>query len=79
MGRLYKVNIQVTHQDRKLKAIHIENRKCTTKQIHNKCAERAVNVCQGTVRNQMNKIIFLCRKSEQKLALTPKQKKTKLQ
>lgn len=27
----------------------------------------------------MNKIIFLCRKSEQKLALTPKQKKTKLQ
>uniref|UniRef100_A0A4W6E0U1 Transposase Tc1-like domain-containing protein n=1 Tax=Lates calcarifer TaxID=8187 RepID=A0A4W6E0U1_LATCA len=54
-------------QDRKLKAICLDNRKCTAKQMRNKWEETGVNVCDRT------------RKTKRKPSLTPKQKKTRLQ
>ena len=40
-------------QDKKLKAIRVENRKSTTK-IINKWVETGINVCYRIVRNQLN-------------------------
>uniref|UniRef100_A0A671NXU9 Uncharacterized protein n=1 Tax=Sinocyclocheilus anshuiensis TaxID=1608454 RepID=A0A671NXU9_9TELE len=66
-------------KDRKLKAICLENRKCTTKQMKHKWAETGVNVCDRTVINRLNEMRFKYRKAKRKPALTPKQKKTRLQ
>uniref|UniRef100_A0A3B4YMY3 Transposase Tc1-like domain-containing protein n=1 Tax=Seriola lalandi dorsalis TaxID=1841481 RepID=A0A3B4YMY3_SERLL len=65
-------------QDRKLKAICLENRKCTTKQMGNKWAETGVNVCDRTVTNRLKEIGFTYRKAKQKPSLTPKQKRPRL-
>uniref|UniRef100_A0A4W6E2X4 Transposase Tc1-like domain-containing protein n=1 Tax=Lates calcarifer TaxID=8187 RepID=A0A4W6E2X4_LATCA len=61
-------------QDRKLKAICLENRKCTAKQMRNKWEETGVNVCDRTVRNRLKEMGF-----KRKPPLTPKQKKPRLQ
>uniref|UniRef100_A0A4W6BIB5 Transposase Tc1-like domain-containing protein n=1 Tax=Lates calcarifer TaxID=8187 RepID=A0A4W6BIB5_LATCA len=66
-------------QDRKLKAICLENRKCTAKQMRNKWEETGVNVCDRTVRNRLKEMGFTYRKAKRKPSLTPKQKKTRLQ
>uniref|UniRef100_A0A671WUZ7 Transposase Tc1-like domain-containing protein n=1 Tax=Sparus aurata TaxID=8175 RepID=A0A671WUZ7_SPAAU len=55
-------------QDRKLKAVCLENRKCTAKQMRNKWEETGVN-----------EMGFTYRKAKRKPSLTPKQKKTRLQ
>uniref|UniRef100_A0A672LFZ7 Transposase Tc1-like domain-containing protein n=1 Tax=Sinocyclocheilus grahami TaxID=75366 RepID=A0A672LFZ7_SINGR len=60
-------------QDRKLKAICLEYRKCTTKQMKNTWAETGVNVCDRTVRNRLDEVGFTYRKAKRKPALTPKQ------
>uniref|UniRef100_A0A3Q0RED3 Transposase Tc1-like domain-containing protein n=1 Tax=Amphilophus citrinellus TaxID=61819 RepID=A0A3Q0RED3_AMPCI len=52
-------------QDRKLKAICLENRK--------------FNVCNRTVRNRLKEVGFTYRKAKRKPSLTPKQTKTRLQ
>uniref|UniRef100_A0A3Q0RAY7 Tc1-like transposase DDE domain-containing protein n=1 Tax=Amphilophus citrinellus TaxID=61819 RepID=A0A3Q0RAY7_AMPCI len=52
-------------QDRRLKAICLENRKCTTKQMRNKWEETGVNEMGFTYRN-----------AKRKPSLTPKQTKT---
>ena len=62
-------------QDRKLKAICLENRKCTTKQMRNKWAESGVHVCDRTVRNRLKEMGFTYRKAKRKPSLTSKQKK----
>uniref|UniRef100_A0A673LMH6 Transposase Tc1-like domain-containing protein n=1 Tax=Sinocyclocheilus rhinocerous TaxID=307959 RepID=A0A673LMH6_9TELE len=54
-------------QDRKLKAICLENRKCTTKQMKHKWAETGVNVCDRTVRNRLNEMRFIYRKKKTRL------------
>uniref|UniRef100_A0A8C5ECY3 Transposase Tc1-like domain-containing protein n=1 Tax=Gouania willdenowi TaxID=441366 RepID=A0A8C5ECY3_GOUWI len=64
--------------DRKLKAICLENRKCTAKQMRNKWAESGVNVCDRTVRNCLKGNGFTYRKAKRKPSLTPKLKRTKL-
>uniref|UniRef100_A0A8C1NF85 Transposase Tc1-like domain-containing protein n=1 Tax=Cyprinus carpio TaxID=7962 RepID=A0A8C1NF85_CYPCA len=66
-------------QDRKLKAICLENRKCTTKQMRNKWAESGVHVCDRTVRNRLKEMGFTYRKAKRKPSLTSKQKKTRFQ
>uniref|UniRef100_A0A3Q2ZWT6 Transposase Tc1-like domain-containing protein n=1 Tax=Kryptolebias marmoratus TaxID=37003 RepID=A0A3Q2ZWT6_KRYMA len=66
-------------QDRKLKAICLENRICTTKLMRNKWEETGVNVCDQTVRNHLKEMGFTYRKAKRKPLLTPKQRKTKLQ
>ena len=48
-------------QDRKLKAICLENRKCTAKQMRNKWEETGVNVCDRTVRNCLKEMGFTYR------------------
>ncbi len=53
-------------QDRKLKAICLENRNCTMKQMKNKWAETGVNVCNRTVRNRLNEMGFKYRKAKRK-------------
>uniref|UniRef100_A0A4W6BLW5 Transposase Tc1-like domain-containing protein n=1 Tax=Lates calcarifer TaxID=8187 RepID=A0A4W6BLW5_LATCA len=77
----YKQHGKVTskRQDRKLKAICLENRKCTAKQMRNKWEETGVNVCDRTVRNRLKEMGFTYRKAKRKPSLTPKQKKTRLQ
>uniref|UniRef100_A0A3B5BLK5 Transposase Tc1-like domain-containing protein n=1 Tax=Stegastes partitus TaxID=144197 RepID=A0A3B5BLK5_9TELE len=55
------------HQDRKLKAICLENRKCTAKQMRNKWAETGVNVCYRTVRNCLKEVEFTYRKKKTRL------------
>uniref|UniRef100_A0A3Q3AU23 Tc1-like transposase DDE domain-containing protein n=1 Tax=Kryptolebias marmoratus TaxID=37003 RepID=A0A3Q3AU23_KRYMA len=55
------------HQDRKLKAICLENRKCTTKQVRNKWEETGVNVCDRTVRNHLKEMGFTYSKAKRKL------------
>ena len=47
--------------------------------MKNKWAETGVNVCDRTVRNRLNEMRFTYRKAKRKPALTPKQKKTRLQ
>uniref|UniRef100_A0A672Y5E8 Transposase Tc1-like domain-containing protein n=1 Tax=Sphaeramia orbicularis TaxID=375764 RepID=A0A672Y5E8_9TELE len=66
-------------QDRKLKAICLENRKCTAKQMRNKWEEAGVNVCDRTVRNRLKEMGYTYRKTKRKPSLTPKQKKNRLQ
>uniref|UniRef100_A0A3B4Y4D5 Transposase Tc1-like domain-containing protein n=1 Tax=Seriola lalandi dorsalis TaxID=1841481 RepID=A0A3B4Y4D5_SERLL len=66
-------------QDRKLKAICLENRKCTTKQMRNKWTETGVDVCDRTVRNHLQEMGFTFRKAKRKPSLTPEQKRTRLQ
>ncbi|CAI9608265.1 unnamed protein product [Staurois parvus] len=51
-------------QDRQLKAIYFEYRKCITKQMRNKWAENGVNVGDQTVRHCLKEIGFACRKAE---------------
>uniref|UniRef100_A0A3P9PNQ9 Transposase Tc1-like domain-containing protein n=1 Tax=Poecilia reticulata TaxID=8081 RepID=A0A3P9PNQ9_POERE len=66
-------------QDKQLKAICLENRKITTKQMKHKWEEAGVNVCDRTVRNRLKDMGFQYRKAKQKPALAPKHKKTRLQ
>uniref|UniRef100_A0A3B3QDG3 Transposase Tc1-like domain-containing protein n=1 Tax=Paramormyrops kingsleyae TaxID=1676925 RepID=A0A3B3QDG3_9TELE len=66
-------------QDRKLKAICLENRKYTAKQMKDKWAETGGNVCDRTVRNRLREMGFRYRKAKRKPSLIPKQKKTRLQ
>uniref|UniRef100_A0A3B5PUG8 Transposase Tc1-like domain-containing protein n=1 Tax=Xiphophorus maculatus TaxID=8083 RepID=A0A3B5PUG8_XIPMA len=67
------------HQDKQLKAICLENRKSTTKQMKHKWEEVGVNVCDRTVRNRLKEMGFQYRKAKRKPALTPKHKRTRLQ
>uniref|UniRef100_A0A8C5HUA9 Transposase Tc1-like domain-containing protein n=1 Tax=Gouania willdenowi TaxID=441366 RepID=A0A8C5HUA9_GOUWI len=60
------------HQDRKLKAICLENRKLTAKQMRNKWAE--TGVCVRTVRNRLKGMRFTSRKAQRKPSLTAKQR-----
>ncbi|CAI9591777.1 unnamed protein product [Staurois parvus] len=53
-------------QDRELKAICLENRKCTTNQMRNKWAETGVNVCDRTVRHCLKEMGFTYRKAKGK-------------
>uniref|UniRef100_A0A3P9N3W9 Transposase Tc1-like domain-containing protein n=1 Tax=Poecilia reticulata TaxID=8081 RepID=A0A3P9N3W9_POERE len=53
------------HQDKQLKAICLENRKITTKQMN--------------IRNRLKDMGFQYRKAKRKPALTPKHKRTRLQ
>jgi transposase len=62
-------------QDRKLRAICLKNRKCTTKQMRNEWEETGVKVCDRTVRNRLKEMRFTYRKAKRKPSLTPKQKK----
>uniref|UniRef100_A0A3B5M232 Transposase Tc1-like domain-containing protein n=1 Tax=Xiphophorus couchianus TaxID=32473 RepID=A0A3B5M232_9TELE len=66
-------------QDKQLKAICLENRKSTTKQMKHKWEEVGVNVCDRTVRNRLKEMGFQYRKAKRKPALTPKHKRTRLQ
>uniref|UniRef100_A0A3B3YRI5 Transposase Tc1-like domain-containing protein n=1 Tax=Poecilia mexicana TaxID=48701 RepID=A0A3B3YRI5_9TELE len=66
-------------QDKQLKAICLENRKSTTKQMKHKWEEAGVNVCDRTVRNRLKEMGFQYRKAKRKPALTPKHKRTRLQ
>uniref|UniRef100_A0A3B5QUP0 Transposase Tc1-like domain-containing protein n=1 Tax=Xiphophorus maculatus TaxID=8083 RepID=A0A3B5QUP0_XIPMA len=66
-------------QDKQLKAICLENRKSTTKQMKHKWEEVGVNVCDRTVRNRLEEMGFQYRKAKRKPALTPKHKRTRLQ
>uniref|UniRef100_A0AAR2K6C9 Transposase Tc1-like domain-containing protein n=1 Tax=Pygocentrus nattereri TaxID=42514 RepID=A0AAR2K6C9_PYGNA len=66
-------------QDKELKAICLENRKSTTKQMKHKWEEAGANVCDRTVRNRLKEMGFQYRKAKRKPSLTPKQKRTRLQ
>uniref|UniRef100_A0A672SN36 Transposase Tc1-like domain-containing protein n=1 Tax=Sinocyclocheilus grahami TaxID=75366 RepID=A0A672SN36_SINGR len=73
----YKQNGKVTkgkHTGRPRKT----SKKCTTKQMKHKWAETGC-VCDRTIRNRLNEMRFKYRKVKRKPALTPKQKKTRLQ
>ena len=76
MGKPWKTS---KRQDRKLKAICLDKRKCTTKQMKDKWVETGVNVCDRNVRNRLNEMGFTYRKAKRKPTLTPKQKRTRLQ
>ncbi|CAI9583149.1 unnamed protein product, partial [Staurois parvus] len=58
-------------QDRKLKAICLENSICTAKQMRNKWAEAGVNVCDRIVRHCLKEMGFTYRKAKRKALLTP--------
>uniref|UniRef100_A0A096MI25 Transposase Tc1-like domain-containing protein n=1 Tax=Poecilia formosa TaxID=48698 RepID=A0A096MI25_POEFO len=66
-------------QDKQLKAICLENRKITTKQMKHKSEEAGVDVCDRTVKNRLKDMGFQYRKAKRKPALTPKHKRTRLQ
>uniref|UniRef100_A0A8B9HVS6 Transposase Tc1-like domain-containing protein n=1 Tax=Astyanax mexicanus TaxID=7994 RepID=A0A8B9HVS6_ASTMX len=66
-------------QDKQLKAICLENRKSTTKQMKHKWEEAGANVCDRTVRNRLKEMGFQYRKAKRKPSLTPKHKRTRLQ
>lgn len=66
-------------QDKNLKALCLEDRKRTTKQMKKKWEEAGVNVCERTVRNRLKEMGFSYRKAKRKPSLTPKQKRTRLQ
>ena len=61
-----------TCQDRKLKTICLENRKCTTRQMRNKSG---VSFCDRTIRNRWRQMGFTYRKDKWKPSLTPPQRK----
>uniref|UniRef100_A0A3B1K0N2 Transposase Tc1-like domain-containing protein n=1 Tax=Astyanax mexicanus TaxID=7994 RepID=A0A3B1K0N2_ASTMX len=63
--------------DKQLKAICLENRKSTTKQMKHKWEEAGANVCDRTVRNRLKEMGFQYRKAKRKPSLTPKHKKNK--
>uniref|UniRef100_A0A3B1JFU1 Transposase Tc1-like domain-containing protein n=1 Tax=Astyanax mexicanus TaxID=7994 RepID=A0A3B1JFU1_ASTMX len=67
-------------QDKQLKAICLENRKSTTKQLKmkHKWEEAGANVCDRTVRNRLKEMGFQYRKAKRKPSLTPKHKRTRL-
>uniref|UniRef100_A0A3B1JCI9 Tc1-like transposase DDE domain-containing protein n=1 Tax=Astyanax mexicanus TaxID=7994 RepID=A0A3B1JCI9_ASTMX len=52
-------------QDKQLKAICLENRKSTTKQMKHKWEEAGANVCDQTVRNRLKEMGFQYRKERQ--------------
>lgn len=64
------------HQDRKLKARCLENKKCTTKEMKSKKIETGINVCERTLRK--NKMGFTYRKKNQTESNTNKQEKMRL-
>uniref|UniRef100_A0A8B9GVX2 Transposase Tc1-like domain-containing protein n=1 Tax=Astyanax mexicanus TaxID=7994 RepID=A0A8B9GVX2_ASTMX len=66
-------------QDKQFKAICLENRKSTTKQMKHKWEEAGANVCDRTVRNRLKEMGFQYRKAKRKPSLTPKHKRTRLQ
>uniref|UniRef100_A0A3B1IMH6 Transposase Tc1-like domain-containing protein n=1 Tax=Astyanax mexicanus TaxID=7994 RepID=A0A3B1IMH6_ASTMX len=66
-------------QDKQLKAICLENRKSTTKQMKHTWEEAGANVCDRTVRNRLKEMGFQYRKAKRKPSLTPKHKRTRLQ
>ena len=65
MGELIKVKRTsrswktLKRQDRKLKAMQMENGKYTKKKIKKRSVETGVNVFDSTVRNLLNKIKFI--------------------
>uniref|UniRef100_A0A672G6V0 Transposase Tc1-like domain-containing protein n=1 Tax=Salarias fasciatus TaxID=181472 RepID=A0A672G6V0_SALFA len=65
-------------QDKQLKAIYLENRKCTTRQMKKKWEEAGVNVCDRTVQNGLKEMGFSYRKAKRKPSLMLKQKRTRL-
>ena len=63
MRWLKKENLHIDHQSHHIIRIEnlkqcLENRKCITKQIKNKWVGTGVNVCEKTVRNQLNEMGF---------------------
>uniref|UniRef100_A0A672I151 Transposase Tc1-like domain-containing protein n=1 Tax=Salarias fasciatus TaxID=181472 RepID=A0A672I151_SALFA len=65
-------------QEKQLKAICLENRKCTKRQMKKKWEEAGVNVCGRTVQNRLKEMGFSYRKATRKPSLTLKQKRTRL-
>lgn len=65
--------------DKQLKAICLENRRCTTRQMKKKWEEAGVKVCDRTVQNRLKEMGFSYRKAKRKPSLTLKQKRTRLQ
>lgn len=63
------------HYDGELKVIWLGNRKWRAKEM----IETGDNVCDRSVRNWLDEIGFILKRAKWKPALTPKQKKTRLQ
>lgn len=74
-GRPRKTSMR---QDQKLKALCLENQKCTAKQMRNKWAQTGARVSDRTVRNRLAEMGFSYRKAKRKPVLTYKHKKARL-
>lgn len=66
-------------QDIKPKAICLEDRRSTIKDMKNKLVKTAVNGYDGTIRTRLKEMGFIYREAKHNPSLTTQQKKTRLQ